>query len=219
MEDAHGEASLGSRNVGEWQQLEVKYVDVGKSYGLSGKELQDFVVSRLAKAEEREQRFLEREDRELQRQADMDAAKLEAQRDKQRYEVQLSEAKGHKLEVEERRPALKLEVPKFDSKTDIATYFELFENIVRENGVAQKNWHLHLRNAAAGTKLATIIDDFSESFDVLKREALLAFGSTASSSWKELLSCRQGAETFRQFNTLIRLLRPVLPIKQPMAMT
>ena len=135
------------------------------------------------------------------------AAQGAAEESKRSYELELAAMRRESIaggpnDALERKQVstLKLEVPKFDAKTDVATYFEVFESIVKENGIAPKNWHLYLRNASAGTKLASIIDDFADSYEVLKKEALLAFGSTASSSWRELLSCRQGSETFRQFN-------------------
>ena len=193
--------SSGDSDTDEWLKMEARFRDEGQAYGLKGLDLLKYVQDLLAQAKERRQRFEEREERVRQQEAE--EIRLRRQHELEMYkvreEIYPKSVRSEGDTVERKNVgSLKLEVPKFD-KQEVATYFEFFEGIMERNGVPQKDWPLFMRSAVVGTKLAPLVDDFCVYKD-LKQEALLAFGATPSTVWKELHAARQsGTETFRQF--------------------
>ena len=99
-------------------------------------------------------------------------------------------------EPEYRHP--KLDTPKFRNSQEVPEYFDLFEAVMDQNAVPKEHWHTTFRTAVVGTKLYDFVVDF-ERYDTVKSEALRAYGATASSVWRSMLSMRQDSETFRQY--------------------
>ena len=101
-----------------------------------------------------------------------------------------------------------LKVPKYDGKQEVTEYLDLFESVVKQNGSAKTEWLLILRTAVQSMPLESFVclEDFSE-YDNIRAELLLSFGTTPSKAWKELVSCKQKSETFRQYcHRAVRLL-------------
>ena len=86
---------------------------------------------------------------------------------------------------------------------NVAKYLEVFEGVVKQNGYEEYMWPLSLRTAVTGSKLEEIVE-LGESYDEIKTEILLAYGQTAEKLWKEMMSIRQGDESFRQFSLRVQ---------------
>ena len=99
----------------------------------------------------------------------------------------------------------KLPVPKFENRqlANVAKYLEVFEGVVKQNGYEEYMWPLSLRTAVTGSKLEEIVE-LGGSYDEIKTEILLAYGQTAEKLWKEMMSIRQGDESFRQFSLRVQ---------------
>ena len=94
----------------------------------------------------------------------------------------------------------KLRIPKFENKqlNNVAKYLEVFESVVKQNGYEEEMWPLSLRTAVTGPKLEEIVE-LGGSYADIRNEILHAYGQTAEEVWKNLLTMKQGGESFRQF--------------------
>ena len=89
-----------------------------------------------------------------------------------------------------RRVPPKLPVPKYDEKTQIAEYLELFESVMYQNRYAEDAWGLALRTAGAGTNISPVISK-GGAYKDMKAELLIAFGQKPEEVWTELMSAQQ----------------------------
>ena len=83
--------------------------------------------------------------------------------------------------------AAKLPVSKYDEKTPIAEYLELFESVMCQNRYEEDAWRLALRTAGAGTKISTVISK-GGAYKDMKAELLIAFGQKPEEVWTELMN-------------------------------
>ena len=183
--------------VMDWVSAETKFVEVGKVYGYKGPELAQFVQKRLEELEARQKRAEERVAVRHQEDVKEKAALLERELEVMRVRKQEI---GDDSSIDlARGKAPKLDVPKFKASVQtVAEYFDLFEAVMEQNHVEKEYWHTTLRTAVVGSNLYEFVVDFS-TYAETKSQALLAYGSTASSVWQELMRMKQGTETFHQF--------------------
>ena len=139
-------------------------IDLGKTLGLSGTELREFIKEQQDR--EREERVRYRETIREQLQHEQEAAEAERQEraaeavrqmQKLRYEhefaleqlrLTLSDSKNtsfnRSVDVPSERQQLQLKVPKFENKQlgKVAKYLNMFEGVMKQNGVQYERWPL-----------------------------------------------------------------------------
>ena len=99
-----------------------KYIQQGKLYGYSGKELRDFVAERQKEMDEREERALRRqieaEKREREREKEKEKERYEREREKEK-ERALAEKDKHDRELEREKEKHILELEKLEKESEI----------------------------------------------------------------------------------------------------
>ena len=189
-----------------WARLEEKYLQLGKTYGYSGEELRTYVENRLTKDEERLERAQSRT-RTAQQKTESDVlGQVEELRVKLRElsdgsSVSAGSSFMKSFDSQEQRPP-RIPVPKYENKQDVRRYLDVFESLMSANGYAEKDWLLALRSAVMGTKLETTLEGLDH-YEEAKKEILLEHGQSVDKVWKELVSVRQGDESFHRYTSRV----------------
>ena len=195
-------------------------IGIGKTLGLANKELREFVreqqeIAREERGRAREARKEEREaaERREEREAEERLRELEYKKaiEVERLRLEHERVVRNSSEFNESRVSSvvvdtsaykqeKLRIPKFENKqlNNVAKYLEVFESVVKQNGYEEEMWPLSLRTAVTGTKLEEIVE-LGGSYADIRNEILHAYGQTAEEVWKDLITMKQGGESFRQF--------------------
>ena len=182
-------------------------MQLGKTYGYSGEELRTYVENRLTKDEERLERAQSRTQRTAQQKTESDVlGQVEELRVKLRElsdgsSVSAGSSFMKSFDSQEQRPP-RIPVPKYENKQDVRRYLDVFESLMSANGYAEKDWLLALRSAVMGTKLETTLEGLDH-YEEAKKEILLEHGQSVDKVWKELVSVRQGDESFHRYTSRV----------------
>ena len=185
-------ATMPGSSGSDWFNEERRLIKVGNLYGYEQSELRTFVQDKLAelKDERAERSRTERDERAAERAHALLVLEMKPK------EKEVPESKVLACENKMK----KMEVPKFHSTMDIATYLELSEAVMTQNQEDQTAWVLFLRASVLKSKLVDAIgtEDFGN-YAQVKSEMLATYSTTPSSAWREMHEAKQGQETFRQY--------------------
>ena len=188
--------------------LEERFLRVGQALGYEGEQLAQYVDSKVAGRNDREDRAREREAVRTQQEHDRRMAELDAQTERSRLEAE-QEPTTNSVNAEERPtpPRNRIMFPKYEERkaTDIKEYLSLFQDFAQENRHSREEWLIHLRVAFSGSKLEKAFSGCA-SYDEAKREVLLAHGLTADKVWRDAKSTTQHDESFHHYVTRVERL-------------
>ena len=181
--------------------LEERFLKSGASYGYTQEKLREYVEERIDRRERRDLANQERTVEEMR--AEIAELKQAMHSQSSVASVVHSQLDGGSDTEEDRRgKPPRIPIPKFQDKQEIQGYLETFESLAKLNGYAESSWLLALRSAVMGTKLELTVEGLSN-YAEAKAEILAAHGQTSDRCWKDLLSARQGDETFHRFSSRV----------------
>ncbi|XP_071797127.1 uncharacterized protein [Asterias amurensis] len=191
-------------------------IEAGKSFGLSGKELMDFVQKRENEAKERENESkkekdkLAREERahqlEIRRQ---DQQILDTKIQFEKVRAQVKEQGQSKSSVENGVSRQKARTPKLptfnDSKDDLDAYLKRYERYATSQDWCQEDWAINLSALLTGKALevySRLPTDEASNYQKLKSSLLKRFQLTADGFRLKLRTAKpEGGESGLQFAT------------------
>ena len=185
---------------------ESQIINDGRSMGLEGKRLLEYVESRRERENKKRVEDLEREDRRMARDDRTRQAELELQQRQNELETRRLELQGS-ANAGRSEPALGMHASKAHIKLaqykegdDIATYLRNFERVKTANGWSDEVALSALINGFSGTKVCTFIDSIPDLlYTDLKPLLLQSFGASIYDLQAKFRYAKQSHEPMSQF--------------------
>ena len=188
-----------------------KWIEAGTRFGLSGKELQEFVERKEEQYLEREERAKEREHEKKMREEEMQlrVREQEAATKEMSYknEIELLKAKkeaGLTSPASPSGPQRRPKIPCFDEqKDDMDAYLERFERYARSQKWSEDSWSVNLSLLLTGKGLqvyTSMPQEYAEDYPALKAALLKRYELTEEGFRNKFrLSKPEKGETVFQF--------------------